>query len=121
MLPFERALAGGARVIDHGVGRRLGGGQSVLGVRCVHEVRPRERAPNPSVFRRQKWRQPMTDARTTRAIAQGIVSIAIVFVFAAVLGACGDGTGTGGDAGDTTERGGSTEAAGTERYVLPGE
>ena len=63
----------------------------------------------------------MTDARTTRGIAQGIVSVAIVFVFAAILGACRDGTSTGGDAGDTTERDGSMEAAGTERYVLPGE
>jgi len=63
----------------------------------------------------------MTGARTTRRIAQVIVSVAIVFVFATVLGACGDGTSTGGDAGDTTERDGSMEAAGTERYVLPGE
>jgi sugar lactone lactonase YvrE len=63
----------------------------------------------------------MTDARTTRRIARVIVSVAIVFVFATVLGACGDGTSTGGDAGDTTERDGSMEAAGTERYVLPGE
>ena len=63
----------------------------------------------------------MTDARTTRGIAQGIVSVAIAFVFAAILGACGDGASTGGDAGDTTERDGSMEAAGTERYVLPGE
>ena len=29
---------------------RLGGGQSILGVRCVHKVRPRERAPNPNAF-----------------------------------------------------------------------
>jgi sugar lactone lactonase YvrE len=63
----------------------------------------------------------MTDTRTTRGIAQGVVSVAIVFVFATVLGACGGGTSIGGDAGDTTERDDSMEAASTERYVLPGE
>jgi sugar lactone lactonase YvrE len=61
----------------------------------------------------------MTDTRTTRGIAQGI-SVAIVFMFATILGACGDGASTGDD-GDTTGRDGSMEAAGTERYVLPGE
>jgi sugar lactone lactonase YvrE len=63
----------------------------------------------------------MYDFRTTSGMARRTVSVVLVFVMAALLGACGGG-GTGADGGAGDGDGQATRReAGAVRYTLPGE